>query len=153
MAPATTPLIDMDGRFWRPEKDGGFTSWITISGLTLTETLDAVELAHERHAELREQRRRADRMNFGQRRACVTALVGPQIKIARQSPIVGQLKVPVDDARVSDVFETIALMSRHKATCETGDNFRTGNTNDRPHRPLGSCCQSDNRVVQMIRHC
>ena len=40
VAPAITPLIDMDGRFWRPEKDGGFTSWITIRGLTLTESLD-----------------------------------------------------------------------------------------------------------------
>lgn len=47
VAPATTPLIDMDGRFWRPEKDGGFTSWITISGLTLTETLDGDNLLRD----------------------------------------------------------------------------------------------------------
>ena len=47
VAPSVSPLIDMDGRFWRPEKDGGFTSWITITGLTLTETLDGDNLLRD----------------------------------------------------------------------------------------------------------
>jgi parallel beta-helix repeat protein len=47
VAPAITPLIDMDGRFWRPEKEGGFTEWINIHGLTLTETLDGDNLLRD----------------------------------------------------------------------------------------------------------
>ena len=39
VVPVVSTLIDLEGRIWRPEKDGGFVSWVTVSGLTLTETL------------------------------------------------------------------------------------------------------------------
>ena len=39
VVPALSTLIDLEGRIWRPEKDGAFVSWVTVSGLTLTETL------------------------------------------------------------------------------------------------------------------
>ena len=39
VAPMLSCLIDIRGRTWRPERPGGFASWITVSGFTITETL------------------------------------------------------------------------------------------------------------------